>query len=217
MMTTSIGKLKRPSPSRRILMLITTLTFGGAETQVVRLAIELKSRGWDVAIACLVRPTSWVEQLKQEGIEVSSLEMARGVPDPRAIFRLQALIARFQPDIVHSHMVHANLLGRLARPFCRIPVLIGTVHNLRERSESNGPTWHKELMYRLTDFLSDRTTIISEAAFKRHVEVGAVPRLKLEVIPNGVDTLHFAPSLRARAAARESLGIDSATFVWLAV
>jgi glycosyltransferase involved in cell wall biosynthesis len=204
---------KRPG---RILILITTLTFGGAETQVVRLATELKTRGWKVCVVCMVKPTAYTSQLEAQHIPVHSLDMKRGLADVRAIFRLACLIRDFRPDIVHCHMFHANLLGRVTRLFCRIPALVCTAHNFRETSEQDGPTWHKELLYRITDPLADKTTIICNAAFERYVRVGAVPRRKFQMIPNGVDTDHFMRSQNRRKNAREALGITS-EFVWLAV
>jgi len=204
---------KRPG---RILILITTLTFGGAETQVVRLATELKMRGWKVSVVCMVKPNAYVSQLEEQHIPVHSLNMKRGIADVRAIFRLASLIRDFRPDIVHCHMFHANLLGRFTRLFCRMPALVCTAHNFRETSEQDGPTWHKELLYRITDPLADKTTIICNAAFERYVRVGAVPRRKFQMIPNGVDTDHFKRSNNRRKNAREALGISS-EFVWLAV
>lgn len=207
---------KRERPAGRILILVTTLTFGGAETQVVRLATELKSRRWVVAVACLVAPVAYVQQLKEDGIDVYSLDMPRGVPDIRAVFRLRSLVRRLQPDILHCHMFHANILGRISRLFCRIPTVICTAHNLRETSEKGGATWHKELLYRITDCLADKTTIICQAAFDRYIRVGAVPIKKLKVIPNGIDTEKFCPSKEHRHVVRMSMGLQS-TFVWLAV
>jgi glycosyltransferase involved in cell wall biosynthesis len=208
--------VRQPAGAPRLLLLITTLTFGGAETQVIRLAIELSRRGWLVKIVCLIDPNAYLNQLAEEQIEVESLGMPRGVPDPRAIWRLRRIIRSWRPDIVHSHMVHANLLGRFTRLFCRMPALISTAHNLQERSEKGGATWHKELLYRATDFLADRTTIICGAAFDRYVRVGAVPARKLELIPNGIDTRRFCPSPEARESTRNSLGVGR-NFVWLAV
>jgi glycosyltransferase involved in cell wall biosynthesis len=200
----------------RILMVVTGLSFGGAETQVVRLATEFKARNWQVRVACLVGPYAYVEQLERQGIHVHKLGMRRGLPDPRAIARLRSLIKSFSPDVVHCHMFHANILGRVTRLFCRMPALVCTVHNLRETSERGGPTSHKEFLYRLTDRLASRTTIICRAAFERYVRVGAVPRNRLQIIPNGVDTDVFSPSEALRSTTRKALGVGS-RFVWLAV
>jgi glycosyltransferase involved in cell wall biosynthesis len=213
----------------RVLILITGLGIGGAEKQVVRLAAELRARDWEVSVVCLVKPGSpstpveWragalacVSQLEQHHVDVHSLDMKRGVPDFRAVFRLRSLIRSFRPDVVHCHMFHANILGRITRLFCRMPAVICTAHNTKETSTLGGPTWHKELLYRATDSLADRTTIICNAGFDRYVRVGAVPRKKLRMIPNGVDTNVFSRSEERRRSTRIALGIGS-EFVWLAV
>jgi glycosyltransferase involved in cell wall biosynthesis len=211
----------------RVLILITSLGVGGAEKQVVRLAAELKARDWEVCVVSLVKPESpstpganslaCVHQLEQEHIEVHSLDMKRGVPDFRAVLRLRSLIRSFRPDVVHCHMFHANILGRITRLFCRMPALICSAHSVKETSTFGGPTtWHKELLYRVTDGLADQTTIICNAGFERYVQVGAVPRKKLRMIPNGVDTDVFSRSEELRRSSRSALRIGS-EFVWLAV
>jgi glycosyltransferase involved in cell wall biosynthesis len=204
------------NPSKRLLVVITTLAVGGAEAQAINLAVKLKELNWQVAIACLVDPMFDVTHLTRQGINVHSLNMRTGVPDIRAVFKLRTLIKGFQPDVVHCHMFHANFLGRITRLVCRMPVLICTAHNIRETSRRGGPTWHKELLYRATDRLADQTTIISRAAFERYVRVGAVPQGRLKVIPNGVDTEVFCRSEELRRSARNDLGIGP-EFTWLAV
>jgi glycosyltransferase involved in cell wall biosynthesis len=205
-----------PLQANRILLLVTNLTFGGAETQVVRLAQEYTQLGKKVCVVSMMRPETWVEKLLQSGVEVRTLGMARGLPDPRAILRLRQAIREFSPDVVHCHMFHANLLGRITRLICPMPALISTVHNLRETSERGGSTEWKERLYRITDRLCNRTTIICEAAFERYVAVGAVPRHRLTTIPNGVDVEQFQPDAEARTRARAALGIEN-EFLWLAV
>ncbi len=204
------------NPAKRILIVVTTLGIGGAESQVVRLASELKARGWEISIACLVKPVGYVQQLERQLIPVYSLDMKAGMPDLRAILRLRSVVRRLRPNVVHCHMYHANILGRITRLFCKMPALICTAHSTIESSRRGGPTWHKELLYRATDHLADRTTIICQAGFERYVRVGAVPRNKLRMIPNGVDTDVFSRSEEQRLRARRALGIGS-EFVWLAV
>jgi glycosyltransferase involved in cell wall biosynthesis len=198
-------------------MLITSLCrSGGAESQVFRLSTELKARSWEVCVVSLIKPAAYVRQLEEQNIEVHSLDMKPGVPDFRAVFRLRSLIQRFRPDILHCHMFHANLLGRITRLVCPIPLLICTAHGVQENSRKGGPSWHRELLYRATDNLAERTTIICNAAYERYVRVGAVARNKLQVIPNGIDSGVFAPSRERRTSIRHEFGIGS-EFVWLAV
>jgi glycosyltransferase involved in cell wall biosynthesis len=193
----------------RILFLLTSLAYGGAETQVVRLAIRLKLRGWEVAVASLMPPKAYVEDLEAAGIPVFSLGIRRKLPDPRPVLRLVQIIRKWRPDIVHSHMVHANLLARIVRFLAPIPVLICSARSIDEGSR------FREILYRLTDSLCDLTTQVSHAGLERYVRVGAVPRHKIRYIPNGVDTERFKPNLEDRLKFRKELGVDG--FVWLAV
>lgn len=204
---------------RRVLMLITTLSPGGAETQVVRLSQALQARGCTVAVASLAPPTAYAEQLAESGIALYSLHLPRGRLDWRALVRLRALLQTWQPDILHCHMFHANLLGRITRLLCprsTVPALVSTVHSMREEPENGGSTWPREWLYRVTDCLSERTTIVCRAGLERYLRVRAVPARKLQMISNGVDTEKFSPSGERRRAARRALGLGSA-FAWLAV
>ena len=195
---------------KRILFVTTGLAYGGAETQLKHLAIRLKHRGWEVAVASMLPPAAYLDELEAAGICVYNLRMRRKVPDPRALFRLAAIIRREHPTVVHAHMVHANLLTRLTRLIASMPLLICTVHSIIE-----GGRW-REIAYRLTDPLANLTTQVSQAGLERYVQVGAVPKHKIWYIPNGIDTVRFRPDRGVRASVRQSLGIRD-EFVWLAV
>lgn len=194
----------------RILFLITGLNYGGAETQLKELAIRLKSRGHEILVVSMIPPQAYVGELKNVGISVKTLGMRQGLPDPRAIFRLATIIRNFRPLILHSHMVHANLLARMVRMISRIPVLICTAHNINEGGRL------REMAYRLTDSLCDLTTQVSKAGLHRYVQVKAVPQNKVHFIPNGVDINRFRPDEKARKKLRHEFGITD-EFVWLAV
>lgn len=196
---------------KKLLFIITSLAYGGAETQLVHLAIQLKARGWEVQVVSLTPPKAYVEVLETAGISVSSLEILRKFPDPRPILRLARLIQICRPQIVHGFMVHANLLARLVRPIAPpIPVLICSARNTNEGGR------FRELLYRLTDILSDFSTQVSQAGLERYVSVGAVPKHKICYIPNGVDTERFRPDTKSRKQFREALKVGS-DFTWLAV
>src|SRR6185503_8686766 len=116
-----------------------------------------------------------------------------------------------KPDVLHSHMVHANLMARALRLVTPVPVLVSTIHNIYE----GGPLWMAA--YRLTNRLVDGMTIISEAAADRFIREGIIPRDLLRVIPNGVDPEPFrAVSGAERADMRRRLGLRQ-EFAWLAV
>jgi glycosyltransferase involved in cell wall biosynthesis len=121
------------------------------------------------------------------------------------------LVKGWKPDILHSHMVHANLMARVLRLFVPVPAMVSTIHNIYEGGAL------RMLAYRLTNHLVDLITIVSEAAADRFVREGIVPRDLLRVIPNGLDTESFrnVPT-GARESLRRSLGVEQ-EFVWIAV
>ncbi len=150
------------------------------------------------------------------GVEVYSLGMPRGVPDPRAILRLARLIRAERPDVVHSHLVHANLLARVTRLFVHMPVLICTAHNIREGGQV------REWLYRLTDPLCDVLTNVSREAVRTYTARQIAPARKIRLMENGIDLGRFSgvepwerKAIRAELGAGEQAGRD--TFVWLAV
>ena len=75
-----------------IAILTTGLAYGGAETQLVNLAISLKKRGWKVRVVSMLSPQAFTEELKEAGIPLSTLNMRRGVADPRVVFRLVKIL-----------------------------------------------------------------------------------------------------------------------------
>lgn len=194
----------------KLVMLTTGLAYGGAETQLVHLATRLKARGWQVTVISMLPPQAYVQELAAMNIPVHSLNMRRGVPDPRALFHLAAILREERPKILHSHMVHANIMARVARALTHIPVVICTAHTVNEGGR------HREWAYRLTDPLCDLTTQVSQVGMERYVRVGAVPRNKIKFVPNGVDTKLFRPDREARERLRAELNLHD-SFVWLAV
>lgn len=195
----------------RILFLSTSMGMGGADSQLLAAASELRARGHEVQVVSMTPLGPMGVRAQSLGIPTISLEMARGVPDPRALVRLARLIRTWRPDVVHSHMVHANLMARAVRLFAPVPALVSTIHNIYEGGAI--------LMtgYRLTNRLADHMTIISEAAAERFIREGIVPREMLRVVPNGVDpAIYRETSTARREEVRRSLGLG-AEFAWLAV
>ncbi len=195
--------------------MITSIVGGGAEAEAIALAQTLHARQWEVAVISLLDPGGAVEGLTDRGIELNCLGMVRRVPDPRAIFRLASFIRDFQPHIVHSQMVHANLLARVTRLICRMPVLICTSQNIQERSDRGNGTKLKELAYRATDWLADMTTSVCEAGARRYVEIRACRPKKMVTIPNSVDLETFRPDAMERIDVRKEMGIENGEFLWL--
>lgn len=169
----------------KILYLITGLGLGGAEKVVANLADQMHQRGHEVKIAYLkgdvvIRPQS-------SNIELIYL----GLENPKNILgaskKYRNLIREYQPDIVHAHMVHANIFARVNRLFCKIPKLICTAHNSNEGGKL------RMLAYRYTNALSNLNTNVSKEATQIFIEKKAFKKENSLTIYNGIDLNLFAP------------------------
>jgi glycosyltransferase involved in cell wall biosynthesis len=188
----------------RLEYLTTALQVGGAEKVVFDLATGMAARGHEVSVTSLMAPTAYVGELELAGIEVRSLGIDRARKDLRqvasALYNYRRAVGARRPDIVHAHMVHANLFGRAAAAFQSSWRLICTIHNTYEGGRL------RDLAYRLTNWASDLDTTISEAATRRFVSDHVLPPRTLTVY-NGVDVPASVPPPRT----------DSLRFRWLAV
>jgi glycosyltransferase involved in cell wall biosynthesis len=189
----------------RIVYVLTSLGMGGAERQVVALAKRMAERGHSVELMVL-RPRLGEEWFT--AIDVVHLNMRRNPVSVLAGFaRARRFLRQFHPDLIHSHSFHANLIARMLK--ISVPAqVVSTVHNIYEGG------LHRMIAYRLTDFLSVRTTAVSTAAAERFVRLKAIPKQKCLVVTNGIDTAEFvaSPDRRVQTRASMSAGED---FVWL--
>jgi glycosyltransferase involved in cell wall biosynthesis len=186
----------------RVILLSTNMARGGAETQVARLAIELRRRGWDVHVISLVPPTAFTEELAKAEAPLHAPGVAL-VP---------SLLRKLRPQIVHCHMFHANVLGRVLRLAMPFPFVISTLHSMAETGQNSTGIRSRDIAYRVTNSLADVTVAVSHAVAERHKAVCPGAR----VIPNGVDVERFRPDPLLRRRMRQELGLGE-EFAWIAV
>lgn len=190
----------------RITYLINSLGMGGAERQALDLAERMAVRGHTVAVLTLLPrlPQEW-----PTGLPIHHLDMSRTAQSfALGLSRARGFLRSFQPDLLHGHSFHANLLARLLKLQAPRTVVVSTVHNVYE-----GGT-RRMVAYRLTDALACRTTAVSQAAADRFVRIKAVPAAKCAVLLNAIDISGLMPNAERRARTRAAMGV-TAEFVWL--
>jgi glycosyltransferase involved in cell wall biosynthesis len=191
----------------RIAYVLTSLGMGGAERQVVQLAERMAARGHAVSLVVLLgrQPEEWPTTLDPARLEMQKtpISLAAGLA------KAHRLLGGFRPDLIHSHTYPANMAARLLRLLGPPVPVLSTIHSIYE-----GP-WPRMLAYSLTDFLSRRTTTVSQAGAERYVRLKAIPARKCSVLANGIDTAEFAPSPERRACLRAQMEAGE-DFVWLA-
>lgn len=194
----------------RILLIITGLGLGGAERQVVDLADAFVSCGNDVLIVALTGKV--VVQPSSCKVRIQLINMRKTIVGfVSAYMQLRKVISTFRPEVVHSHMVHANLISRLLRLSVYIPRLICTAHSTNEGGELR--MW----AYRLTDSLADLSTNVSAEAVAAFVAHGAVAPGRMISVSNGIDTDRFALDRFAGEVVRNQMNVDPEVKIILAV
>lgn len=196
---------------RRITFLITSLYKGGAETQMVRVALGMAARGWQVEILTLMDRNDFAATLEAAGIGVRTLGVARGSYDPRALTRLARQLRRSRPTVLCTFMFHADVLGRVAGRLAGVPVVVSSIRN------SKFGAWWADLLIKWTDGLTDVTTTNSELAGRELLERRVVSPARLRIMPNGIEVGELPPEGADRAALRAELGLPQADVVWLSV
>lgn len=166
-----------------ILYVITGLGGGGAEKVVCDLADQMLLKGHSVKIAYL-KGKEPVVKPKSRNIEIIYLELESFVQFHKSCKLYRKLIRDFKPDVIHAHMVHANIFARINRIFRPVPKLICTAHSSNEGGRL------RMLAYKLTNFLSDFDTNVSQRARDEFVEKGAFTS-KSGFIYNGINLDKF--------------------------
>lgn len=191
----------------RVCHLITDLDVGGAEMALFRLLQGLDRREYPASVVSLTVPGRIGEMLVRGGTPVEALGMPRGRPTLSGWRRWRRWLRRERPDIVHSWMYHADLLGTISYLAGGSPRLLW---NVRASMMDMGKyPWTSAAVRRACVWLSrvpDAVVFNSVAGERHHQRLGYRPRRSL-VIPNGLDTEVFRPDQAARRRWRERLAL----------
>lgn len=160
--------------------------------------VALSGNGGDSAI-----------ELRASGAEFFSLEMRKGLADPRGWLRFRRWLDCERPDVVHAHLPHAVWLARWSRLVTPLPVLIDSIHT----SDTGGSG--RRFGYRLSRWLPDRVCAVTDGVAEAYRSAGMVSGRTLAVIPNGVDVERWRPDPPARRELRRRLGFTD-EFLWFA-
>lgn len=171
----------------RIIQVLHSHGFGGAERHVLLLMQGLRKRGHDLIYAG--PRDSWLaEQCLQHGIEVHHLRMS-GMYDVFSYLRLRRLVHAWQPDIVHGHLLRG---ARYAAASAGDAVAVCTSHATTARKHMGGCQHIIAVAHAVRD------TLLS----------AGYPDEKISVIHNGVPEVPVGN----REQLRRELGIPADAF-----
>lgn len=168
----------------KVCQLITELRPAGAERCVYELAVRLDRSRFDVHVAGL-RGGAVAEWLARAGVGVTVLNV-RGKLDAPRVLRLVGLLRDENVQLLHTHLFHADLAGRLAAGLAGVPRLVHTVHVAEGRFRPWQYAWA-----RLAAGWCDRIVCVSQAVRDHHAGRAGLPRRRYRVIHNGIDARRY--------------------------
>ena len=173
-----------PRAKARLLLMIDDLRFGGAQRQIVELAKNL-DRTWIEPTLAVYHPhREYAPELESERIPIVFIPK-KFKYSPWYLMRLTRYISRTKPDIIHSFMQTPNFWARVGGVLGGCPNIITSIRN---------STFRFRNLERVLSRVSFRIIVNSPETRANLVRIG-VPREKVVVIPNGVDTRRFNKDL----------------------
>lgn len=187
--------------SLRVLHLITRLPVGGAERLLVDVVRNLEPGRFESLVCCIQEKGALAAELEAAGVAVHCLDrMQTKRFDWGAVSAIKHLLRRERIDLVHCHLYHANLYGRIAAWLAGVPAVV-SVHNTYTRVKL-----HRRLLNRLLARVTARIIAVSDETRRDILRYDGVPDEKVVTIYNGIDVRRVASGL-TRAQARQRLGI----------
>ncbi|MFB6181789.1 MAG: glycosyltransferase [Candidatus Magasanikbacteria bacterium] len=166
---------------KKVVHIIPTLTYGGAEKFVVNLVNNSHNFKHEVVIFKDEKPFA---SLLEDKVDLHFVEK-EGKISLDLFSKLEQKLQEINPDLVHTNLFGADLWGRIAAERLDLPV-ITTEHNLN-KDES----WAKRIVRRVLKNYSDIYTAPSKAV-QRYMNLNyGVAKENIEVISHGIELSKF--------------------------
>jgi glycosyltransferase involved in cell wall biosynthesis len=194
----------------RIIHLSKMTGAAGSEGHLLALLPGLRQRGLDAQLWILAEQDNPV----QEYVDRAA---ALGIPVERLMIRhdldlglIRTLIRRFRaacPDVVHTHLLHADLHGTLAARRAGVPYVVSSRHN----DDKFRRVLPVRLLNRWLWRQTDAGIAISEAIRQFSIAVEGVPAERIHTVHYGLDPSSINVPPDAGATLRASLNLPADT------
>lgn len=190
-----------------IAFVVRSLDLGGAQRQLVTLAIGLRQRGHEITVIPLYGGGALAAELSTGGVNVRTVGKRSRWDLIRPIWRLAETVRGLHPCVIHGYLPDGNLLAlALGRMVGRGAKVVWGVR--AADMDLSRYDWLARLTWRLAGWGARGADLIianSRAGASHHQTAGYPPE-RIVVIPNGIDTARFRPAPELRAAIRRVWG-----------
>jgi glycosyltransferase involved in cell wall biosynthesis len=197
----------------KILIVITGLNVGGAENVLFKILERIDRSVYLPHVISLTTLGEVGARIQALGIPVEALGMQANILSILSKFyRLIMRMHTLKPDIVHTWLYHADVLGGLAARLTGVKKIAWSLHNGNMYKSLS--FFSKKIALPLCAFFSkfvpNKIVSCSQSAICFHAGIG-YPIKKMTLITNGFDLAEYKPNPFSKAKLCAELNIDKQT------
>ena len=186
---------------KKILHLITGLEIGGAEMMLLKTLPRMQN-DFDNRVCCINGHGPMGEKLEAAGVPVYYLNL-KNIFDLDIIWRFKKIIKEFNPDILVTYLIHADLFGRILGRIFGIKKIICSVRAKLIQVK------YLPLLFldALTSPLVTHYHFNSQTVANMYHKFFFLPKRKITIIPNGLEIGKYDIHIDTQKK-KEALGIS---------
>jgi glycosyltransferase involved in cell wall biosynthesis len=191
-------------------VLIDGLGWGGAEMLLSHLAAGAAGAGLRLSVGYLYEKdgSAAAHHLRALGVQPVRVPVD-GLLSPSSVRAVRAHLARLSPDVLHTHLGYADLLGGVAARTLQLPA-VSTIHLGRWEIPAGREALRTRLIVGARRRCAQRVIAVSDAARRAYLEQGWDSPERVVTLHNGIID---AARPGAGAAVRRSLGLEPTDLV----
>jgi glycosyltransferase involved in cell wall biosynthesis len=193
----------------KVVNIITGLSPGGAEIMLLKLLERIDRNHFSPHVISLTTKGKIGPRIEELGIPVEDLKMGYNYLLLGNFIKLIFRLRKLRPDVIHTWMYHADLLGGLAAIFAGITKIAwGIRHgNFSLKYNKFSTLMIARACGLISRWIPRKIISCSKLAGELHVNIG-YDNQKMIIIPNGFDVQRFQPEPQARNAVRQELELS---------
>jgi glycosyltransferase involved in cell wall biosynthesis len=199
----------------RIAHLITRMILGGAQENTLLTCEDLLERYGDEVLLITGPPLgpegSLLDRAREHRVPVEIIPSLRREIHPlrdwQSYLALKRTVARYQPDVVHTHSGKAGFLGRKAAYALQVPAIVHTVHGAPFHPyQSRGAQAVFQACEKYAARRCDAIVSVADAMTDLMVAANVAPREKFTTVYSGMEVEPFLAANGHRQQTRARLG-----------
>jgi glycosyltransferase involved in cell wall biosynthesis len=176
----------------KIVWVIDSLGHGGAEKLTLEIMKRFDRNEFDLRV-CVLQEKSGnpiEKELNRIHIPVDMVHIPY-LSHPSNLFKLFRYIQSQRPDIIHTQLQFADILGNIVAAMLKIPSF-STLHTLEDLSPRDGRAyWREKLTWTCLNVFCSNIIAVSDSARLFYLKKWGASHKKMMTIYNGIDLSNF--------------------------